>query len=625
MTNQSRFVTIHFQEPEWAATPPPGYCIEVIKGGQIVETLPLKGKTFFVIGRLANCDLIMEHPSLSRHHAVIQYRGDESADKGFQLFDLGSTHGSYHNKQRCFASRYYPLKVGHTLKFGGSSRLFILQGPEEDMEAESDLSMTELQNKAREKKAEEEARKAAAEAQREEEGAKAREAEEKRGISWGFAEDATEEGEEGEQHPDMAQNPFSRVDTENESLYLNDPKKTLRGWFEREGFSQPEYQCDEVGYAQFKCRVELPIDSADGRAVVAEATVKGKKKEAVVQCALEACRLLDRQGLLRQTQHEVRKQKRMKDLEENDFYDSDDDEFLDRTGSIERKRQLRMKMAGKTEKKEVETFDTLKTKLATVEDDIIKAQKELASLKSNGAKNEASADDDLDSFMANLKQGNTTDKMTLMKVKRRIHDLSQEKLRLEKLVSIATPTDLPSLKAQEDGGTDQTSDDKKKKLSGIMIGKRNAGLSSRRTISATVKVPVAMPMPINLPPEADIYSKPDQEKAEEVEPPKDDITPVDQTLEDEARSEKVDKFNRANFPDQKPEEEEEEETPKPRQRVRKRRRQDHVVKSQDDDEDVDEKEENVEYNASDPKYAMWMPPEGQSGDGRTSLNDKLGY
>ena len=41
------------------------------------------------------------------------------------------------------------------------------------------------------------------------------------------------------------------------------------------------------------------MDTATGEAVYAEASLKGKKKDAVLQCALNACRMLDVQDLLR--------------------------------------------------------------------------------------------------------------------------------------------------------------------------------------------------------------------------------------------------------------------------------------------------------------------------------------
>ena len=49
------------------------------------------------------------------------------------------------------------------------------------------------------------------------------------------------------------------------------------------------------------CR--LPIDGPSGEPLYAEAAVTGRKKEAVLECAQEACRMLDAAGLLRQSSH----------------------------------------------------------------------------------------------------------------------------------------------------------------------------------------------------------------------------------------------------------------------------------------------------------------------------------
>ena len=96
-------------------------------------TFPLTQQGYFVVGRLPQCDIALEHPSISRYHAVLQYRGQSGEvgevgeETGFYIYDLSSTHGTFVNKNKIPPKTYIRLKVGHVLKFGVSTRLFILQ------------------------------------------------------------------------------------------------------------------------------------------------------------------------------------------------------------------------------------------------------------------------------------------------------------------------------------------------------------------------------------------------------------------------------------------------------------------------------------------------------------------
>lgn len=53
------------------------------------------------------------------------------------------------------------------------------------------------------------------------------------------------------------------------------------------------------------------------------------------------------------------KKRKSRDWESNDYYDSDEDDYLDRTGQLEKKRKARMKKDGKAAVEKADTFQTL--------------------------------------------------------------------------------------------------------------------------------------------------------------------------------------------------------------------------------------------------------------------------
>ncbi|XP_066580937.1 kanadaptin-like [Prorops nasuta] len=625
-TSSSKDLPLPYKEPSWSGIPEDEYQIEILKSGVILETIDLSKKSYYVIGRLPSCNIPLAHPTISRYHAILQYRSvpNENNKKGFYLYDLGSTHGTFWNGHRIRPNMYVKLHGGHMFKFGCSQRKFILQAPDDDQEEESELSVTELKEQRRSELEERERLEKEYKLQKEEEERLNKEKEENEGIDWGLGEDADEEG-------DLTENPFAIAN--DEELFLDDPKKTLRGWFEREGYDL-QYQTEERGFGQFLCWVDLPIDTASGSTVRAEALVKGKKKESVIQCALEACRILDRHGLLRQATHEARKRK-SKNWEEADFYDSDEDEFLDRTGTIAKKREKRKRLAGKSEN-QVETHSSLVEKLDIVTKKIVELEYNLkASEKLNKMDMTNDDEDALDAFMSNL-NSTALSKDDKIKIKLELQGLKREEERLVKLVNISRPANLPPLTQM------QVIDDKninKNPLPCITQRKQNRLLSDKNDHSHEVEAKIDLKKnECNSEKEEEeedegskdekienVKSLASQINTNDLKTVKDKIT-IDKSLKNEEMSQTENSKNKStdatetNDLNQKDKASKDDVITNNTKDVKTKKK--NLSKKDKVCKEMSKSYDQTTYSEN---YSMWIPPQNQSGDGKTSLNEKFGY
>lgn len=113
-----------------------------MKEGSILDEINLSKKEFYIVGRQEDiCDIFLENPTISRKHAVIQHK--DTGD--IFIYDMGSTHGTFLNKKLIPHKEYIKMKVGDMLRFGQSTRWFILNGPEElTQETEEDKPTKKL-------------------------------------------------------------------------------------------------------------------------------------------------------------------------------------------------------------------------------------------------------------------------------------------------------------------------------------------------------------------------------------------------------------------------------------------------------------------------------------------------
>ena len=133
-------ITLKYHEPAEARKPPPrdAWKLFVFKGQDIVDTVELGTRSCWLIGReLAVVDLPAEHPSISKQHAVIQFRytekrnefGDKIGRVKPYLIDLQSANGTMLNHDKVPDSRYLELRNKDMIQFGSSTREYVLMLP----------------------------------------------------------------------------------------------------------------------------------------------------------------------------------------------------------------------------------------------------------------------------------------------------------------------------------------------------------------------------------------------------------------------------------------------------------------------------------------------------------------
>ncbi|KAL8784233.1 MAG: hypothetical protein Q9195_009132 [Heterodermia aff. obscurata] len=131
---------LKYNEPPESRLPPASaqWRMYVFKGDQELEKLDLYTRSCWLLGReRAVVDVPIEHPSCSKQHAVVQFRyvekrgeyGDRKGGVKPYIIDLDSSNGTMLNGEKLDGRRYMELRTGDVLKFGESTRDYVLLLP----------------------------------------------------------------------------------------------------------------------------------------------------------------------------------------------------------------------------------------------------------------------------------------------------------------------------------------------------------------------------------------------------------------------------------------------------------------------------------------------------------------
>ncbi|VFQ60698.1 unnamed protein product [Cuscuta campestris] len=113
-----------WQPPDWAIEPRPGvYYLEVIKDGEVLDKINLDKRRHIFGRQFYTCDIVLDHQSVSRQHAVVVPHKNGS----IYVIDLGSAHGTFVANERLTKDSPVELEAGQSLKFAASTRTYILR------------------------------------------------------------------------------------------------------------------------------------------------------------------------------------------------------------------------------------------------------------------------------------------------------------------------------------------------------------------------------------------------------------------------------------------------------------------------------------------------------------------
>lgn len=148
-----------YQKPSWAGKSSlESLSLDLIVSGEVRRRVDLDlTHDAFLIGREKNCDVILEglEKMASRYHCILQCK---EGSPEIYVYDLRSSHGTVVNGKQIDPYKFEPLRVGGQLKFNAIKPtprdvLAALCGPEEAMEEEGEIDLTEFREQAAKERA----------------------------------------------------------------------------------------------------------------------------------------------------------------------------------------------------------------------------------------------------------------------------------------------------------------------------------------------------------------------------------------------------------------------------------------------------------------------------------------